>query len=117
MITAIAVILILAYLVNVIYVLKKGSLALGLLFMGIVWAIVPYIGFQVIQDAAFTFPFAITAIAAMQSMACLKNLERPQPWLKYVVLVETALAAILVAYALVRYIQALGAAQKAEQKQ
>lgn len=53
MITAIAVILILAYLVNVIYVLKKGSLALGLLFMGIVWAIVPYIGFQVIQDAAF----------------------------------------------------------------
>lgn len=67
--------------------------------------------------AAFTFPFAITAIAAMQSMACLKNLERPQPWLKYVVLVETALAAILVVYALVRYIQALAAAQKAEQKQ
>ena len=67
--------------------------------------------------AAFTFPFAITAIAAMQSMACLKNLERPQPWLKYVVLVETVVAAVLVVYALARYIQALAAAQKAEQKQ
>ena len=67
--------------------------------------------------AAFTFPFAITAIAAMQSMACLKNRERPQPWLKYVVLVETVVAAVLVVYALARYTQALAAAQKAEQKQ
>ena len=57
--------------------------------------------------AAFTFPFVITAIAAMQSMACYKKMEQPQPWLKYVVLIETAIAAILVFYAFVRYLLAL----------
>lgn len=54
--------------------------------------------------AAFTFPFVITAIAAMQSMACLKKLEMPQPWLKYVVLVETVIAAVLVIYTFIRYL-------------
>ncbi len=53
MITAIAIILIASYVANVIYVMKKGSLSLGLLFMSLVWSIVPFIGYQVIGDAAF----------------------------------------------------------------
>ena len=57
--------------------------------------------------AAFTFPFVITAIAAKQSMACLAKLNAPAPWLSTVVLVETIIAAVLVVYALVRYIMAL----------
>lgn len=57
--------------------------------------------------AAFTFPFVITAIAAMQSMACLKAMKMPQPWLKYVVIVETILATILAFYALIRYLIAI----------
>lgn len=62
--------------------------------------------------AAFTFPFVITAIAALQSMSCLNTLGMPQPWLKYVVLVETCIATILVVYAFVRYLAALLAPQK-----
>lgn len=53
--------------------------------------------------AAFTFPFVITAIASMQSMACLKAMGMPIPWFKYVVFVETALASVLVFYTLFRY--------------
>lgn len=54
--------------------------------------------------SAFTFPFVITAIAALQCMACLKKMGSPLPWLKPVVLVETMLAAVLVFYALIRYL-------------
>lgn len=64
--------------------------------------------------AAFTFPFVITAIAAMQSMACLKNMGNPQPWLKYVVLIETAIATILVFYAFIRYLIAVSKLNKSE---
>lgn len=53
--------------------------------------------------SAFTFPFVITAIAALQCMVCLKKLGAPLPWLKPVVLAETVLATILVFYALIRY--------------
>ena len=53
--------------------------------------------------SAFTFPFVITAIAALQCMVCLKRTGAPLPWLKTVVLVETALAAVLVFYTLIRY--------------
>ena len=53
--------------------------------------------------SAFTFPFVITAIAAMQCMVCLKRMGTPLPWLKPVVLVETALAAALVLYVLICY--------------
>ena len=63
--------------------------------------------------AAFTFPFVITAIAAKQSMACLAKLNAPAPWLSTVVLVETIIAAVLVVYALVRYIMALNKSVKA----
>ena len=57
--------------------------------------------------AAFTFPFAITAIAAMQSMAFLKNAGWPQPWLRYVVIVETVIAVVMNLYAFIKYVQAL----------
>ena len=63
--------------------------------------------------AAFTFPFVITAIAAKQSMACLNNLGSPAPWLSTVVLAETVIAAVLVVYALIRYLMAVSKAAKA----
>ena len=53
--------------------------------------------------AAFTFPFVISAIATKQTMACLANMEAPMPWLKPVVLVETVIAVILVAYTYIRF--------------
>lgn len=62
--------------------------------------------------AAFTFPMVITAIAAKQSMACLTNLGYSVTWLSPVVLVETIIATILVLYALIRYIMAVGKACK-----
>lgn len=53
--------------------------------------------------AAFTFPFVISAIASKQTMACAANMGKPLPFLKYVVLVETVVAVILVVYTFVRY--------------
>ncbi len=53
MITVIAMILLAVYVANVVYVMRKGSLSLGLLFMAIVWTIVPFIGFRVVTDPAF----------------------------------------------------------------
>lgn len=63
--------------------------------------------------AAFTFPFVITAIAAKQSMACLTKLGFAVSWLSPVVLVETIIAAVLVIYALVRYVMAVSKSMKA----
>lgn len=53
--------------------------------------------------AAFTFPFVISAIASKQTMACAANMGKPLPFLKYVVLIETVIAVILVVYTFVRY--------------
>lgn len=53
--------------------------------------------------AAFTFPFVISAIASKQTMACAANMGKPLSFLKYVVLVETVIAVILVVYTFVRY--------------
>lgn len=61
----------------------------------------------VVASVSGTFPMVITAIAAKQSMACLGKLGTPAPWLNPVVLVETIIAAVLVIYALVRYLMAL----------
>lgn len=66
--------------------------------------------------AAFTFPFVITAISALQAMSCLKALGHPMPWMRCVVLLETLLAAVLVFYALVRYLTALAARKTPAQK-
>lgn len=53
--------------------------------------------------AAFTFPFVISAIASKQTMVCAANMGKPLPFLKYVVLIETVIAVILVVYTFVRY--------------
>lgn len=53
--------------------------------------------------ASFTFPFVISAIAAKQTMACLADMGHPLPALKYVVTAETAIAAVLVLYTLIRF--------------
>lgn len=62
--------------------------------------------------ASFTFPFVISAIASKQTMACLANMERPIPALKYVVLIETVIAAVFVLYTLVRFLQFIFAGPK-----
>ncbi|CUX26023.1 TDT family transporter [Clostridium sp. C105KSO13] len=54
--------------------------------------------------SAFTFPFVISAIASKQTAACLVNMGRPIPALKYVALIETIIAVILVVYTLVRFL-------------
>ena len=57
--------------------------------------------------AAFTFPFVISAIASKQTMACVANMGKPLPFLKYVVLIETVIAVLLVVYTFVRYMRFL----------
>ena len=57
--------------------------------------------------AAFTFPFVISAIAAKQTMACAANMGNPLPVLQYVVLVETIIAVVLVAYTYIRFMKAI----------
>lgn len=57
--------------------------------------------------AAFTFPFVISAIAAKQTMACAAKLEHPLPFLKYVVLVETIIAVVMVVYTYIRFMKAI----------
>lgn len=63
--------------------------------------------------AAFTFPMVITAISAKQAMVCLTSMGMNVSWLSTVVLVETAIAAILVIYTLIRYISAVVKSSKA----
>lgn len=55
--------------------------------------------------ASFTFPFVISAIASKQTMVCSANMGHPMPALQYVVLIETIIAAVLVVYTLVRFLQ------------
>ena len=57
--------------------------------------------------AAFTFPMVISAIATKQTMACAKNMEQPMPFLKNVVLVETIIAAVAVAFVFIRFMMAI----------
>ena len=74
-----------------------------------VFALVKAIGFLKMpffpSYASFTFPFVISAIASKQTMACLANLGQPMPALQYVVLVETIIAVVFVAYVLVRFLK------------
>lgn len=55
--------------------------------------------------ASFTFPFVISAIASKQTMACIMNMGHPLPVLRYVVLIETVIAVVLVVYTLVRFLE------------
>jgi exfoliative toxin A/B len=62
--------------------------------------------------AAFTFPFVISAIASKQTMACAANMGNPLPWLQYIVLIETIIAVVLVAYTYIRFVAFLFANNK-----
>lgn len=62
--------------------------------------------------AAFTFPFVISAIATKQTMACAANMGHPMPFLKYIVLIETIIAAALVVYTYVRFMGAIFGGKK-----
>lgn len=66
--------------------------------------------------AAFTFPFVITAIAAKMSLAFFTKAQISVSFLPYVVMLETAIAAVLVVYTLIRYMQFLVAAPVAAKK-
>ena len=57
--------------------------------------------------SAFTFPFAVSAVAVKQTMACLANMGHPIPWLSYIVLIETIIAVVFVLYTFIRYMQFL----------
>ncbi|MBR0093095.1 MAG: TDT family transporter, partial [Lachnospiraceae bacterium] len=63
--------------------------------------------------ASFTFPFVISAIATLQTMACAKNMEQPMPFLRPVVLVETVIAVVFVLYVYIRFLMFLTKAQPA----
>lgn len=80
-------------------------------FVLYVFALVKAIGYLKLpffpSYASFTFPFVISAIASKQTMACLINMEKPMPVLKYVVLLQTVIAVIFVVYTLVRFLQFL----------
>lgn len=54
--------------------------------------------------SSFTFPFVISAIASKQMMALNANAGTPVPWLKTVVLIQTIIAVLFVAYVLLRYL-------------
>ena len=53
--------------------------------------------------ASFTFPFVISAIAMKQASACLMNMGKPLSFLSYVVMIETVIAVIFVAYTISRF--------------
>lgn len=54
--------------------------------------------------AAYTLPFVISAIASKQLMACSAAMEKPLPFLKPIVLIETIIAVCTTLYALARYL-------------
>lgn len=76
-----------------------------------VFALIKAIGYLKLKFypsyAAFTFPFAVSAIAAKQTMACLANMGQPIPWLSYIVLIETVIAVAFVLYTFIRYMKFL----------
>ena len=89
---------------------KSRTFLLGMLLVATIlyiFAIVKMLGYLKLpfypSMAAFTFPFVISAIASKQTMACLMKMEAPMPILKPVVLVETIIAVVLVAYTYIRF--------------
>lgn len=63
--------------------------------------------------AAFTFPFVISAIATKQTMACAANMGHSLPFLSAIVLIETVVAVLLVAYTYIRFMAAIFGGHKA----
>lgn len=76
-----------------------------------VFALIKAIGYLKLKFypsySAFTFPFAVSAVAVKQTMACLANMGHPIPWLSYIVLIETIIAVVFVLYTFIRYMQFL----------
>lgn len=74
-----------------------------------VFALVKAIGYLKLpfypSYAAFTFPFAISAVATKQTIACFATMNQTIPFLTYVALIETVIAVIFVLYVFVRYIE------------
>ena len=66
--------------------------------------------------AAFTFPFVISAIASLQTMACAKNMEHPLPWLKPIVLIEALIAVVFVVFVYAKFMKFIFAGPKPENK-
>ena len=81
-----------------------------------IFALVKAIGYLKLKFypsyAAFTFPFVISAIATKQTMACLANMGQPIPALKYLVLIETIIAVVLVVYTFIRFMGFIFAGEK-----
>lgn len=89
---------------------KSYAMLMGMLLVGSVlylFSLVKAIGYLKLpffpSYAAFTFPFVISAIASKQAMACASQLGHPMPLLSYVVIVETVIAVIMVAYTYIRF--------------
>lgn len=76
-----------------------------------VFALIKAIGYLKLKFypsySAFTFPFAVSAVAVKQTMACLANMGHPIPWLSYIVLIETIIAVVFLLYTFIRYMQFL----------
>lgn len=62
--------------------------------------------------ASFSFPFVISAIAAKQTMACAAKMGSPIPALQTVVLLETVIALVMVAYTYIRFMMFLFSKEK-----
>lgn len=62
--------------------------------------------------ASFTFPFVISAIAMKQASACLVNMGKPISALSYVVIIETVIAVVFVAYSFIRFMGFLFSGKK-----
>nr|WP_317283154.1 TDT family transporter [uncultured Sellimonas sp.] len=89
---------------------KSYGMVMGMLILATVlyvFALIKAIGYLKMpffpSYASFTFPFVISAIAAKQSMACLANMGKPLPVLPYVVIIETVIAVLFVAYVFLRF--------------
>ena len=57
--------------------------------------------------ASFTFPFAVSAVAAKQTMAALMNMGSPIAGLSYLVMIETVAAVIFILYTIIKFAEFL----------
>lgn len=62
--------------------------------------------------AAFTFPFVISAIGMKMTIAYLGNMGYAIPFISYLVILQTAIATILVVYTLVRFLMFIISVEK-----
>jgi hypothetical protein len=79
-VTIIALLLLLAYGVNVIFVMKRGSLVLSMWFMTLCWTFIPFVGFLLVKDTAFLE--ANAAVSGLTFMEVVKAVFQtgPETW-------------------------------------